>query len=152
MVSFGGPTTLGAGFFLFRFRLRQPHRLGSQRLQRVRIRHTSGAQDRWLEEVEPVLIEYANGSAKPVLETIERAKQKRVDDLDRFLGERFGKRLVGDLKEVHEIEEHRPIETLWDVTTAVTAYARTIPNNDRRIELEREAGKFMQLAAQCRTP
>lgn len=68
-------------------------------------------------------------------------------DLDRFLGERFGKRLIPDLMEIHEIEEHRPIETLWDVTTAVTAYARTIPNNDRRIEMEREAGKVMQLAA-----
>jgi hypothetical protein len=54
--------------------------------------------------------------------------------------------MIGDLKEIHEIEEHRPIETLWDVTTAVTAYARNIPNNDRRVELEREAGKVMQSA------
>ena len=54
-------------------------------------------------------------------------------------------RLVGDL-EIHQIEEHRPIETLWDVTAAVTAYARNIPNTDRGIALEREAGNVMQLA------
>jgi len=142
-----GAATLGAGFFLFDFVCGNRIVWGAKDYNEVRIRHTSGAPDRWLEEVEPVLIEYANGSAKPVLETIERAKQKRVDDLDRFLGERFGKRLVGNLKELHEIEEHRPIETLWDVTTAVSAFARNIPNNDRRIELEREAGKAMQLAA-----
>jgi hypothetical protein len=33
------------------------------------------------------------------------------------------------------------------VTTAVTAYARSVPNSDRRIALEREGGKVMQLAA-----
>jgi hypothetical protein len=51
----------------------------------------------------------------------------RLDDVDRFLSERFGKRLVVNLKEIHEIEEHRPIETLWDVTTAVMAYAAASP-------------------------
>jgi hypothetical protein len=49
--------------------------------------------------------------------------------------------------EMHQIEEHRPIETLWDVTTAVTAFDRTIPNTDRRIAMEREPGRAMQLAA-----
>ena len=58
-------------------------------------------------------------------ETIERAKQKRVDDVDKFLTDRFGRRMVSDVKEIHMLEEQRPIETLWDVTTAVTAHART---------------------------
>jgi hypothetical protein len=55
--------------------------------------------------------------------------------------------MTADIKAVHELEEHRPIETLWDVTTAVTALARNIPHQDRRVELEREAGKVLQLAA-----
>ena len=78
---------------------------------------------------------------------IEAAKKAKIEELDSFLAQRFGKRMVADLKETHQIEEHRPIETLYDVTTAVTAFARGLPNNDRRIELEREAGKVMQLAA-----
>ena len=94
-----------------------------------------------------MLVEYANGSAKPVLETIEAAQERRLEDVDRFLNERFGKKLVIDIKAIHEIEEQRPIETLWDATTAITAYARTVPHSDRRIELEREAGRVMQLAA-----
>jgi hypothetical protein len=55
--------------------------------------------------------------------------------------------MASDLKETHMLEEQHPIETLWDVTTPVTAFARNVPNNDRRIELEREAGKVLQLAA-----
>ncbi len=55
--------------------------------------------------------------------------------------------MIADVKAVHEAEEHRPIETLMDVTTAVTAFARSIPFQDKRIELEREAGAILQLAA-----
>jgi len=142
-----GATTLGAGFFLFDYVCCNRIVWGARDYNEVRIRHTSGAPDRWLEEVEPVLVEYANGSAKPVLETIEAAQEKRLEDVDRFLNERFGKKLVIDIKAIHEIEEQRPIETLWDATTAITAYARTVPHSDRRIELEREAGRVMQLAA-----
>lgn len=142
-----GAATLGAGFFLFDYVCCNRIVWGARDYNEVRIRHTSGAPDRWLEEVEPVLVEYAEGSAKPVLETIEAAKQKRLDDVDRFLNERFGKRLVADIKAIHEFEEQRPIETLWDATTAITAYARNVPHTDRRIELEREAGKVTQLAA-----
>jgi hypothetical protein len=48
---------------------------------------------------------------------------------------------------VHQNEEHRPIETLWDATVAVTAYARPLAHQDRRVEFEREAGELLQLAA-----
>jgi hypothetical protein len=142
-----GDTTLGAGFFLFDYVCCNRIVWGGRDYNEVRVRHTSGAPDRWLEEVVPVLTEYANGSAQPVLAAIEAAKKAKIEEVDSFLAQRFGKRMVADLKETHQIEEHRPIETLYDVTTAVTAFARGLPNNDRRIELEREAGKVMQLAA-----
>jgi len=38
------------------------------------------------------------------------------------------------------------VETLWDVTTAVTAYARNIPHTDARVALEKQAGEVMGLA------
>jgi len=96
----------------------------------------------------PVLKEYDEGSAQPVMQAIEAAKEKRVwDDLDAFLGGRFGKRMVKPIKAVHLVEEERPIETLWDVTVAATAHARTIPNNDKRLDIERAAGDLLKLAA-----
>jgi hypothetical protein len=48
---------------------------------------------------------------------------------------------------VHEQEEGRPIETLWDVTVAATAFARSRTNTDKRLEIERAAGELLKLAA-----
>jgi hypothetical protein len=39
-----------------------------------------------------------------------------------------------------------PIETAGDVTVAATAHARSIPNNDKRLEIEREAGALLNAA------
>jgi hypothetical protein len=45
------------------------------------------------------------------------------------------------------VEEGRPIETLWDVVTAATAHARSLPHTDDRLVIEREAGKILSEAA-----
>ncbi len=143
-----GKTTLGAGFFLFDYVCCNRIVWGADQYTEVRIRHTKGAPDRWLEEVTPVLDEYSQASAKPVVEAITHAQEKRLgDELDAFLANRFGKSIVPALKAIHETEEGRPIETLWDVTTAATAHARSLKNNDKRIEIERAAGDLLKLAA-----
>jgi hypothetical protein len=64
-----------------------------------------------------------------------------------FLATRFGKSMVPALKAVHQHEEGRPIETLWDVTTAATAHARSLKNTDKRIAIERAAGALLKQAA-----
>ena len=142
-----GKTTLGAGFFLFDYVCCNRIVWGADQYTEVRIRHTKGAPDRWLEEVTPVLDEYSRASAKPVVEAITHAQEKRLgDELDAFLANRFGKRMVPAIKAIHETEEGRPIETLWDVTVAATAHARQLSNNDTRIEIERAAGEVLKLA------
>lgn len=45
------------------------------------------------------------------------------------------------------LKENRPIETLWDATTAVTALAKGISYQDDRVELERKGGDILKLAA-----
>ncbi len=140
--------TLGIAFFLFDCVCCNRIVWGADQYTEIRIRHTAGAPDRWLEEVIPVLTEYAEGSAKPVMQTIEDARSKRIaTDLDAFLASRFSKSLVPALKAIHQTEEGRPIETIWDATVAATAHARSIPNTDKRVELERAAGELLKLAA-----
>jgi hypothetical protein len=142
-----GDKTLGLGFFLFDYVCCNRIVWGADQYTEVRIRHTKGAPDRWLEEVAPVLKEYDEGSAQPVMQAIEAAREKRVqDDLDAFLAQRFGRSMVEPLKAIHQVEEERPIETLWDVTVAATAHARSIPNNDKRMEIERAAGALLKAA------
>ena len=143
-----GKTTLGAGFFLFDYVCCNRIIWGADQYTEVRIRHTKGAPDRWLEEVTPVLREYSQASAKPVVQAIEDARNKHVEaNLDQFLANRFGKRMVVPIKAIHESEEGRPIETLWDVTVAATAHARSFKNTDARLEIERAAGELLKLAA-----
>lgn len=60
---------------------------------------------------------------------------------------RFGKSMVPAIKAIHETEEGRPIETVWDATVAATAHARSISNTDRRLEIERAAGELLKQAA-----
>ncbi len=142
-----GDDTIGAGFFLFDYVCCNRIVWGADQYTEVRIRHTKGAPDRWLEETVPVLTEYAEGSAKPVAQAIEAAREKKLtDDLDSFLANRFGKRMVPAIKAIHQEEEGRPIETVWDVTVAATAHARSIPNTDKRLEIERAAGALLTAA------
>lgn len=141
-----GSTTFGLATFLFDYVCCNRIVWGAEDYKEVRIRHTASAPDRFLEEMTPALIAYANSSASNVVTAIEAAREKRLDKVDDFLANRFGKRLVQPLKTLHMAEENRPIETLWDVTTAATAYARSIEWQDARVEMEREAGAVMQLA------
>src|SRR5205807_8235774 len=111
-----GDKTLGLGFFLFDYVCCNRIVWGADQYTEVRIRHTKGAPDRWLEEVAPVLKEYDEGSAQPVIRAIEAARERKIqDDLDSFLATRFGKSLVPAIKAIDEVEEGRPIETVWDV-------------------------------------
>jgi len=96
----------------------------------------------------PVLREYSQASAKPVVQAIEDARSKHVDaNLDQFLANRFSKRMVTPIKAIHETEEGRPIEALWDATVAATAHARSITNTDARLDIERTAGALLKQAA-----
>jgi hypothetical protein len=143
-----GKSSLFAGFFLFDYVCCNRIIWGAEEYTEIRIRHTKGAPDRWLEEVTPVLQEYSEGSAKPVVQAIEDARSKRIDDdLTAFLAKRFGKQMAPAIVAIHEKEEGRPIETLWDATVAATAHARSIKNTDKRLEVERTAGELLKLAA-----
>jgi hypothetical protein len=141
-----GKSTLGIATSLFDYVCCNRIVWGAEAYKEIRIRHTASAPLRWIDEVVPVLQAYSNQSARPVEEAIAAAQARKVEEVDEFLANRFGKRLVAPLKKIHEIEENRPIESLWDVTTAATAYARGIGHIDTRVEMERLAGDVMKLA------
>jgi hypothetical protein len=142
-----GDKTLGLAMFLFDYVCCNRIVWGAQQYKELRIRHTVSAPDKWLDEVQPVLLSYANSETKSVTDAIAAAQEKKVDDLDKFLQARFTKSQAAGMKLVHTQEEGRPIETLWDVSTAATAYARGIGHIDARVEIERKAGEVLDLAA-----
>jgi hypothetical protein len=143
-----GDRSVGLGFFLFDYTCSNRIVWGVHEYNEVRISHTKSAPDKYVEKMMPVIDAYANAAASSTMEAIEQARQKRLDDkLDEFLAKRFARTMATSLKAIHEVEEGRPIETLWDVATAATAYARSIPHQNRRVELERKAGELLRLAA-----
>jgi hypothetical protein len=142
-----GDKTLGMATFLFDYACCNRIVWGVEGFKKITIRHSSGAPDRWLEEMQPVLLAYSNGSEKPVGDAIALAQARKVADVDEFLANRFGKRLVQPMKAVFQLEEDRPVETIWDVTTAATAYAKGLAHQDARVEIERKAGDLLDLVA-----
>jgi hypothetical protein len=121
---------------------------GAEHVQDIAIRHTASAPERFIEQVQPALIEYANSSAHGITAALQAAQAARLDDkVTDFLAKRFGPRVAAKMQHAHMIEEGRPVETVWDAVTAATAYARDIPYTADRVELETTAGAMLQLVA-----
>ena len=146
-----GGGVLGLGMFLFDYLCCNRIMWGVAERQEIRIRHTSGAPFRWGEEVQPVLAQFARTdvSARPIEETLRAAQAAKVKgNVEEFLSSRFGKNAVAPIMGAHMAEEFRPIETVFDVVTGATAYARLIPHQDQRVAVERVAGGLLtKLAA-----
>jgi HAMP domain-containing protein len=142
-----GKSTLKIGTMLFDFICANRTIWGAQEWKEVSIRHTSGAPDRWLEEVQPALISYATSASARVLDTVTAAQNKKIDDIDDFLAKRLTRRQTELVKLAHESDEGRPIESVFDAVNGITAYARTITHQDRRTEIETIAGDVLELAA-----
>ena len=141
-----GSSTLGIATFLFDFVCCNRIVWGAQQYAEIKIRHTANAGDKWLEQVVPAIENYANSSTTTIVQAVSDAKKAHVDNVDDFLAKRFSRSQSADIIKAHEDDEHRPMENLWDVATGITAYARSVPHQDARVALEREAGKILDMA------
>lgn len=142
-----GAATLGVATFLMDYVCKNRIVWGAEEYQEFKIRHTVSAPDRFFQEIRPAIQGYANSSGKGIVKAVEDARKHRVNDIDEFLKKRFTSSQVRGIKAAHQTDEQRPIESLWDVTVGVTAYARGIQWQDERVKLEREAGKILKLSA-----
>lgn len=143
-----GDKTFGIATFLFDYTCSNRIVWGAEGFKEIKIRHTASAPDKWLDEVQPALLAYARSTDSTVLDTVRAAQAKKVDDLDEFLSKRFSfsKNRAAAIKLAHEADEGRPMETLWDVSTGITAYARGIEQQDDRVAIERIGGAVLDLA------
>jgi len=143
-----GAATFGLATFLFDYVCCNRIIWGALDFKEIKIRHTAAAPDRFLERIVPALDAYSAASDRKVVQTIEQAQRAHLENrLDEFLASRFSKGISASIKAAHEMEEGRPIETAWDVVVGATAVARSIPHQDERVALEREAGKILSLVA-----
>lgn len=144
-----GAGTLGIATFYFDYICRNRTVWGMDDYKELKIRHTSGAPRRFIEEVKPAVLSYAQSDPMALVQTIKAAQEAKIEeDITDFLTKRrFSRARAEAIQAVHQQEEGRPIETLFDASTAITAYAKGVPYQDERVEIEREGGKVLKLAA-----
>lgn len=144
-----GASTFGIATFLFDYVCCNRIVWGAQEYREIKLRHTASAPDRWIEEVVPAIQDYANSGTTNIVEALQKAQAAKIgspEKVDEFLRSRFTKSQATAIKAAHLADEQRPIETLWDVATGATAYARSIGFQDERVAIEREAGKVIDMA------
>jgi hypothetical protein len=125
---------------------------GVEHFEDIRIVHSKYAPDRFMEMAAPALESFSNGSSATLIEGVEKAKAAQAakddDEMIAFLQARdFNKKTSKLILEAVEREEGHPARSIWDVAQGITAVARTIPNNDDRVDMELTAGKLLDKVA-----
>lgn len=145
-----GAQTLGVAAFLYDYTCCNRIVWGVEQFAEVRVRHTSSAPDKFFEQVQPTIQRFSEAGQGNVLRVLEAARKVKLTGglanetaVEDFLAKRFTKGQAAAIQQAHLVEEGRPIETLWDAVTGVTAHARSIPYQAERVEVEREAGKML---------
>jgi len=122
---------------------------GAEQVMEVSIRHTSKAPESWLDRTMPALEAYHSASVQPIEDGL-RAAQRLVLEAPKIIdmvGNVVGKRSVPLVQAAYLEDEGRPMETLWDVVTGITAYSRTIAYTDERMVLDKAAGDLLESVA-----
>jgi hypothetical protein len=118
---------------------------GAEQVMEVSIRHGKNAPNLWIDRVMPALQAYHNASTAGIEEGLKVAQLTKLDEpkvID-MLGNVVGKRTVPLVVKAFKDDENRPMETLWDVVTGLTAYGRSVPFTDDRIAIETAAGDML---------
>lgn len=126
---------------------------GVEGFEEISIRHTRLAPDRFMHQAEPALLSFANGSSQRLIEGVEKAKAAKLaaDDEEAlaFLRDRVGLNRTQSKRvlELVEVEEGTKARSAWDMAQGITALARSVPNNDTRVDLELTARKLLDTVA-----
>ena len=110
--------------------------------------HTAGAPERFKVETAPALESFASGNTAKLIEGVKTAKaavvSKTDEDRIEFLQKLgFSAKQAGELVNVAIAEEGKAPETAWDHAQAITASARMVGHQDKRIAMEAVAGKLL---------
>ncbi len=147
-----GAKTLGIASFYLRAVCQNRNLWGVEDFQEISIRHSKYAANRFAHEAAPALANFADSSPQPFVEGICAARERIVarndDDRTDFLRKRgFGKAETAKIVETVLMEEGRPPESVFDFVQGITAYARSKPQQDARLDLETRAKKLLDRVA-----
>lgn len=138
---------------------------GARNIDKLIIRHTSGGPTRFDNEAAATLTAYAEESGAGMIANVKRAQDFLLPtpDKDKTLVEtlRSWRPVINAKLSGKEVEqaitfaksEEGKCASLWDFTQGLTAYARGFAWIDSKLELEKKAGKLLQMVEdQSRAP
>ena len=143
-----GARTLGIASFYLRAVCQNRNLWGVEDFQEISIRHSKYAANRFAHEAAPALLSFANSSPQPFINGIRQARERVVartdDDRNQFLKTRgFSRNEATQIIETVLAEEGRPPESVFDFVQGITAFARTKPHQDVRLDLETRAKRLL---------
>ena len=146
-----GAKTLGIASFYLRAVCQNRNLWGVEDFQEISIRHSKYAVNRFAHEAAPALTRFANSSPAPFVEGIRAARERIVARTDEertdFLRKRgFGKTETAKIVETVLAEEGHPPESVFDFVQGITAFARSKPQQDARLDMEGRAKKLLERA------
>ena len=142
-----GAATFGLAQFLYRTCCDNRMLWGVEQFSEFRIKHTSGAPERFLQEGAAMLKEYAESSTQQLEAKIRRAQNfqlgKNKEEVQEFL-KKFGMTSgqTNGAIEMAQMEEGG-FTSAWQIAQGITAKARGLVHTDARIALERIAGNLL---------
>lgn len=148
-----GARTFGVTLGLVRTICRNLILWGARDLTQFAVRHIGAKFDQRVQEQIPrILDELGVEDPKKEREVIRAALRHQVarndDEAIKFLREKTSLGLKVSTEAVKAaVAEEGGSGTLWQVVQGITAHARSINNRDKRLLLEREAGKLLDLVA-----
>ena len=147
-----GASTFGLMTFLFRQVCGNHLIWGAQDVNKLLIRHTSGGPGRFDTQVLPALASYLNASAQAEGDAIKRAKELLLPaNLEEAIAQvgKWGKFTRGEIRDAVEYakREEGDARNLWNLIQGFTAQARDLQFADARVDLEKRAGKLMEVVS-----
>lgn len=145
-----GRCTWGIAMFYFQQCCGNFQIWGQQQKVEIKMRHTKNAPVKF-QDIYENLTKYLNASTVDEVATIKRAKQFELeaDDTARLnwvMNQGFTKTEAKGGIDI-ALETIGDCKNLWQLVDGLTMYSRTYPYMDARIDLDKRAGKLMELVA-----
>jgi hypothetical protein len=147
-----GSRSLGIATFMLRGICMNRNLWGVEGFDSLKINHTRFAPDRFVRDAEPALNRYVKSEPNKLIAGINAAKEAIVarDDEARmaFLKSLdFSKVQSRKILDTVEREEGHYATSAFDFVQGITAVARTIEHQDRRLDLEKVGARIMDKAS-----
>jgi hypothetical protein len=136
---------------------------GAKDVNSIKVRHSSGAPERFINEVRPMLEAYAHSSSLPLEAQIKASAQtplrlesgkvaSTVSEQVKWFQEQGFSGVVAKSAVQLANEEEGDCGSIFDAVQGLTAHARGIPFQDKRTDLETQAGALMAKYARVDAP